>query len=253
MVPLSSVVKASWGVGPQALPRYNGYSAVEIVGNSAPGYSTGQAMGVLQGIVDKSLPHGFAANWTGQSYQEVLAGNSALLLMLLSIVVVFLCLVALYESWSIPVAVLLVVPLGLLGMVTFCLLRGLPNDIYFKIGLVTVIGLAAKNAILIVEFAIAGQAQGLSLYDAVVSAGKMRLRPILMTSMAFILGVAPLLVSNGAGASSRHEIGTGVIGGMLFATVLGLLLIPIFYVTVRRALGDKLDEVTPKRTEPPTT
>jgi len=244
MVPLSSVVKETWSVGAQALPRYNGYSAVEIVGSAAPGYSTGQALKVLQNIVDKDLPHGFAADWTGQSYQEILAGNSALLLMGLSLVVVFLCLAALYESWSIPVAVLLVVPLGLLGMVTFCLIRSVPNDVFFKIGLVTVIGLAAKNAILIVEFAMAGQAEGHTLFDAVVDAGKLRLRPILMTSLAFILGVFPLLISTGAGASSRHEIATGVIGGMLFATFLGLLLIPIFYVTVRRILGDKLDEAS---------
>jgi len=246
MVPLSSVVKADWGVGPQALPRYNGYSAVEIVGNSAPGYSTGQAMDVLQGMVDKSLPAGFAANWTGQSYQEVLAGNSATQLMVLSIVIVFLCLAALYESWSIPVSVLLVVPLGLLGMAVFCMMRGIPNDIYFKIGMVTVIGLAAKNAILIVEFAVEGQNEGKTLFDAVLHAARLRLRPILMTSMAFILGVVPLVLSTGAGASSRHEIGTGVIGGMLFATVFGLLLIPVFYVAVRRVLGDKLDEVSHK-------
>jgi multidrug efflux pump len=173
-----------------------------------------------------------------------LSGNSATLLLLLSIVVVFLCLAALYESWSIPVAVLLVVPLGMLGMLTFCKLSGTPNDIYFKIGLVTVIGLAAKNAILIVEFAVDGQANGQTLYDAVLSAGKLRLRPILMTSMAFILGVFPLLVSSGAGAASRHEIGTGVIGGMVFATFLGVLFIPVFYVVVRRILGDKLDEVS---------
>jgi multidrug efflux pump len=243
MVPLSSVVKADWSIGPQALPRYNGYSAVEIVGNSAPGYSTGQALKVLDDIVAKTLPHGYAADWTGQSYQELLAGNSATLLMALSLVVVFLCLAALYESWSIPVAVLLVVPLGLLGMTTFCLAGGVPNDVYFKIGLVTVIGLAAKNAILIVEFAIAGQAAGRTLYDAVIDAGRLRLRPILMTSMAFIMGVFPLLISSGAGAASRHEIAAGVIGGMLFATLLGLLLIPVFYVTVRRVLGDKLDEV----------
>jgi len=242
MVPLSSVVKADWSIGPQALPRYNGYSAVEIVGNSAPGHSTGQALKVLDDIVAKTLPHGYAADWTGQSYQELLAGNSATLLMALSIVVVFLCLAALYESWSIPVTVLLVVPLGLLGMTTFCLAGGVPNDVYFKIGLVTVIGLAAKNAILIVEFAIAGQAAGRTLYDAVIDAGRLRLRPILMTSMAFIMGVFPLLISSGAGASSRHEIAAGVIGGMLFATLLGLLLIPIFYVSVRRVLGDKLDE-----------
>jgi multidrug efflux pump len=244
MVPLSSVVKSHWDVGPVALPRYNGYSAIEIVGNPAPGYSTGQAMDAVQKIINTQLPSGFAADWTGQSYQEIIAGNSATLLMILSIVVVFLCLAALYESWSIPVAVLLVVPLGMLGMLSFCLLTGVPNDIYFKIGLVTVIGLAAKNAILIVEFAVEGQAHGMTLYDAVLTAGKQRLRPILMTSMAFILGVLPLVLSSGAGASSRHEIGTGVIGGMIFATFFGLLLIPVFYVVVRRVLGDKLDEVS---------
>jgi len=241
MVPLSSVVKAEWGIGPVSLPRYNGYSAVEIVGNSAPGYSTGQAMQAIQNIIDKDLPGGFASDWTGQSYQEILAGNSATVLLLMSIVIVFLCLSALYESWSIPIAVLLVVPLGLLGMVTFCLLTGMPNDIYFKIGLVTVMGLAAKNAILIVEFAVEEQAKGKTLFESVVTAARLRLRPILMTSMAFILGVFPLVISSGAGAISRHEIGTGVIGGMIFATFLGLLLIPVFYVTVRRLLGDKLD------------
>ncbi|WP_081889868.1 efflux RND transporter permease subunit [Caballeronia sordidicola] len=246
MVPLASVVNARWSFGPTVLPRYNGYSAIEIVGNSAPGYSTGQAIDVLQNIVNRQLPAGFAADWTGQSFQELLSGSSAITLLLLSIVVVFLCLAALYESWSIPAAVLLVVPLGMLGMLVFCLSFGVPNDIYFKIGLVTVIGLAAKNAILIVEFAVEGQQQGMTLRDAVLSAARLRLRPILMTSMAFILGVFPLVVSSGAGAASRHEIGTGVIGGMLFATFLGLLLIPVFYVVVRRLLGDKLDEVSHK-------
>jgi multidrug efflux pump len=244
MVPVSSVVKKRWDVGPVALPRYNGYSAIEIVGNPATGYSTGQAMHNIQKIMDSKLPPGFAADWTGQSYQEILSGNAATMLLLLSIIVVFLCLAALYESWSIPVAVLLVVPLGMLGMLVFCKLSGTPNDIYFKIGLVTVIGLAAKNAILIVEFAVNGQEQGMTLYDAVMNACKLRLRPILMTSMAFILGVFPLLVSSGAGAASRHEIGTGVIGGMLFATFLGVLFVPVFYVIVRRILGDKLDEVS---------
>jgi multidrug efflux pump len=246
MVPLASVVNAKWSFGPTVLPRYNGYSAIEIVGNSAPGYSTGQAIDVLQNIVDRQLPAGFAADWTGQSFQELLSGSSAITLLLLSIVVVFLCLAALYESWSIPAAVLLVVPLGMLGMLAFCLSFGVPNDIYFKIGLVTVIGLAAKNAILIVEFAVEGQQQGMTLRDAVLSAARLRLRPILMTSLAFILGVFPLVISTGAGAASRHEIGTGVIGGMLFATFLGLLLIPVFYVVVRRLLGDKLDEVSHK-------
>jgi multidrug efflux pump len=246
MVPLASVVNAKWSFGPTVLPRYNGYSAIEIVGNSAPGYSTGQAIDVLQHIVDRQLPTGFAADWTGQSFQELLSGSSAITLLLLSIVVVFLCLAALYESWSIPAAVLLVVPLGMLGMLAFCLSFGVPNDIYFKIGLVTVIGLAAKNAILIVEFAVEGQQRGMTLRDAVLTAARLRLRPILMTSMAFILGVFPLVVSSGAGAASRHEIGTGVIGGMLFATFFGLLLIPVFYVVVRRLLGDKLDEVSHK-------
>jgi multidrug efflux pump len=224
-----------------ALPRYNGYAAVEIVGDAAPGYATGQAMSTLQNIVDHDLPHGFGSDWTGQSYQEILAGNAATLLLVLSIVIVFLCLAALYESWSIPVAVLLVVPLGLLGMTVAMWARGMPNDLYFKIGMVTVIGLAAKNAILIVEFAVEEQAAGKTLFEAVLTAARLRLRPILMTSMAFILGVFPLAVSTGAGANSRHAIGTGVIGGMLFATFLGLLLIPVFYVAVRRLLGDKLD------------
>jgi multidrug efflux pump len=246
MIPLSSVVHSTWNMASPSLTRYNGYPAIEIVGDSNKGYSTGQAMATLQGIVSNDLPHGFGADWTGQSYQELLAGNSATLLMILSIFIVFLCLSALYESWSIPAAVLLVVPLGLLGMVVASMLRGFPNDMYFKIGMVTVIGLAAKNAILIVEFAVEQQAEGQTLFNAVVTAARLRLRPILMTSMAFILGVLPLVTSSGAGANSRHEIGTGVIGGMLFATFLGLLLIPVFYVSVRRLLGDKLDESTHK-------
>ena len=246
MIPLSSVVHTSWSMASPSLTRYNGYPAIEIVGDANKGYSTGQAMGTLQDIVNNDLPKGFGADWTGQSYQEVLAGNSATLLMILSIVIVFLCLSALYESWSIPVAVLLVVPLGLLGMTVLCMLRGFPNDMYFKIGMVTVIGLAAKNAILIVEFAVEQQAEGKTLFEAVITAARLRLRPILMTSMAFILGVLPLVTSTGAGSNSRHEIGTGVIGGMLFATFLGLLMIPVFYVSVRRMLGDKLDEETHK-------
>ncbi|HEX7816430.1 multidrug efflux RND transporter permease subunit [Dyella sp.] len=246
MIPLSSVVHTQWITNSPALTRYNGYAAVEIVGDSAKGYSTGQAMNTLQGIVDSDLPKGYGSDWTGQSYQELLAGNSATLLMILSIVIVFLCLAALYESWSIPVSVLLVVPLGLLGTVLFSMMRGLPNDMYFKIGMITVIGLAAKNAILIVEFAVEQQLEGKTLFEAVTTAARLRLRPILMTSLAFILGVFPLAISTGAGANSRHAIGTGVIGGVLFATFLGLLLIPVFYVSVRRMLGDKLDEPSHK-------
>ena len=244
MVPLSTVVHSTWEMASPSLTRYNGYSAVEIVGNNAPGSSTGQAMNTMEAIVHQKLPPSFGFDWTGQSYQELLAGNSATMLMALSIVIVFLCLAALYESWSIPVAVLLVVPLGVLGTVVFSMLRGLPNDIFFKIGMITVIGLAAKNAILIVEFAVEKQQEGATLRQGVIDAARLRLRPILMTSLAFILGVLPLAISTGAGANSRHAIGTGVIGGMLFATILGLLMIPVFYVSVRRMLGDKMDEVS---------
>ncbi|MFT4179407.1 MAG: efflux RND transporter permease subunit [Thermomonas sp.] len=242
MVPLSNVVKHEWIVSSPSLNRYNGYPAVEITGSPAPGHSSGEAMQIMQGIVEEQLPEGFGYDWTGQSYQEILSGNQAPMLMALSVLVVFLCLAALYESWSVPVAVLLVVPLGLLGAISFSLLRGLPNDIYFKIGMITVMGLAAKNAILIIEFAIEQRQHGKPLREAIVEAARLRFRPILMTSFAFIMGVFPLAVSSGAGANARHAIGTGVIGGMLFATFLGLLMIPVFYVVVRRMLGDKMDE-----------
>ncbi|MEO5812557.1 MAG: multidrug efflux RND transporter permease subunit [Rhodanobacter sp.] len=251
MIPLANVVHANWNVSSPSLTRYNGYSAVEIVGSPSPGHSSGEAMNAMQKIVSDDLPQGFGFDWTGQSYQEILSGNAATLLMVLSLVIVFLALAALYESWSIPVSVLLIVPLAVLGTVLFTLLRGLPNDIYFKIGLITVIGLAAKNAILIVEFAVAEQQAGRTLRQATVDAARLRLRPILMTSLAFILGVFPLFISTGAGANARHAIGTGVIGGMLFATFLGVLLIPVFYVVVRRLLGDKLDGDTPVADDPP--
>jgi len=242
MIPLSTVVKSDWIYAPPALSRYNGYSAVNIVGSPAPGGSSGQAMTTMENLVHDKLPVGFGYDWSGMSYQEILAGNAATLLMVLSIVVVFLCLAALYESWSIPVSVLLVVPVGILGAVVFSLMRGLPNDLYFKIGMVTVIGLAAKNAILIVEFAVEQRAAGKTLREAAIEAAHLRFRPILMTSFAFILGVLPMAISTGAGANARHSLGTGVIGGMLFATIIGVLLIPLFFVTVRRVLGDKLDE-----------
>jgi multidrug efflux pump len=241
MIPLSNVVQSQWTVAPPSLTRYNGFAAVEVVGSQAPGHSSGEAMSAMETIVDKQLPTGFGYDWAGQSHQEILSGSQSTMLMVLSIVVVFLCLAALYESWSVPVAVLLVVPVGVLGAVALSMLRGLPNDIYFKIGLITVIGLAAKNAILIVEFAIQERNAGKPLGAAVVEAAKLRLRPILMTSLAFIMGVLPLAISSGAGANARHAIGTGVIGGMLAATFLGLLFIPVFYAVVRRILGDKLD------------
>ena len=242
MIPLNTVVSSEWVTNPPALERYQGYAAVNIVGSPAAGHSSGEAMGIMEQIVNNDLPAGFGYDWSGMSYQEILAGNTATLLLVLSIVVVFLCLAALYESWSIPVAVLLVVPLGLLGALVFSLMRGLPNDIFFKIGMITIIGLAAKNAILIVEFAVELRQAGKTLRDATIEAARLRFRPILMTSFAFIMGVVPMAISTGAGANSRHAIGTGVIGGMLFATILGLLMIPVFFVVVRRMLGDKMDE-----------
>ena len=246
MIPLSNVVQTRWKTGSPSLVRYNGYEAIDIVGGPAPGKSSGEAMAAMQDIIAHDLPAGFSFDWTGQSLQEILAGSRAPLLFALSILVVFLCLAALYESWSVPVAVLLVVPLGVTGALVITWLRhlidpNLANDVYFKIGLLTIIGLAAKNAILIVEFAVAEQRAGRKLGCAVVDAARLRLRPILMTSFAFILGVSPLAVSSGAGANARHAIGTGVIGGMLFAVFLGVLLIPVFYVFVRRLLGDKLE------------
>ncbi|MCC5091210.1 multidrug efflux RND transporter permease subunit [Xanthomonas campestris] len=241
MIPLSNVVKTGWRSTPPSLGRFNGYAAVNINGSPAAGRSSGQAMTSMEHYVDE-LPAGYGSDWTGMSYQEILAGNSQVLLLVLSLVVVFLCLAALYESWSIPVSVLLVVPLGALGALAFTMLRGLSNDIFFQIGLITVIGLAAKNAILIVEFAVMERAQGKTLHDAIVNAAHLRLRPILMTSFAFIMGVVPMAISSGAGANARHAISTGVIGGMLFATVLGVFLIPMFFVVVRRMLGDKMDE-----------
>ncbi len=252
MVPLSSVVEAEWGQGPPTLERYNGFASVPITGTPAAGESSGTAMAAMQRIVDEKLPDGIGFQWSGQSLQEILSGRQAPMLFALSIIVVFLCLAALYESWTVPIAVLLVVPLGLLGTLALTSLRGLPNDIFFKVGLITIIGLSAKNAILIIEFAETARLQGRSAIEATLEACRLRLRPILMTSIAFMLGVLPLAVSTGAGANSRHAIGTGVIGGMLGATVLGLLLIPVFYVVVRGVVDrisrtkDAADTATPQ-------
>jgi multidrug efflux pump len=248
MIPLANFVRADWVVGAPSLTRYNGYPAVEITGNNAPGKSSGQAMQAMQNIVARDLPRGFGNDWAGQSLQEVLSGQQAPLLFALSILIVYLCLAALYESWSIPAAVLMAVPAGLIGAAVAAHLRGLPNDVFFKVGLITIIGLTAKNAILIVEFAVEEQKTGKSLHAAVLEAARLRFRPILMTTFAFILGVFPMLISSGAGANARHAIGTGVVGGMLSAALLGVLLIPVCYVAVRRLLGDSLDE--PGKTAP---
>jgi multidrug efflux pump len=244
MIPLASVVRSTWGAGPTSVTRYNGLPAVEITGSPAPGSSSGEAMREMERIVREELPEGYGFDWAGQSLQEILAGAQAPLLFVLSIMVVYLCLAALYESWATPVAVMLVVPLGVLGAILAMWLRGMPNDVFFKIGLITIIGLAAKNAILIVEFAVSERESGKSVRESVLEAARLRLRPILMTSFAFILGVLPLVVSTGAGANARRAIGTGVVGGMLSAAILGVLLVPVFYVAVRRILRDPLDSPT---------
>jgi len=231
LVPLAAFATIDWEVGPAQIARYNGYSAIKISGDAAPGYSSGEAMGELERMISE-LPAGIGYEWTGLSYQEQAAGAQASSLFALAILVVFLLLVALYESWSIPAAVMLIVPLGALGAVLAVTVLGMPNDVYFKVGLITIIGLAAKNAILIVEFAKSLHEQGRSLVEAAMEAARLRFRPIIMTSLAFILGVVPLALATGAGGASQRAIGIGVIGGMLSATVLGVIFVPVFFVWV---------------------
>ena len=231
MVPFSAFTSGHWIYGSPRLERYNGVSSINIIGQGAPGVSSGDAMLAAEEIV-KQLPNGVGFQWTGMSFQERQSGNQAPMLYALSILVVFLCLAALYESWSVPFAVMLVVPLGILGAVLFALGRGLSNDVYFQVGLLTTIGLAAKNAILIVEFAKSLHEQGASLFDATMDAVRMRLRPIVMTSLAFMLGVTPLVISSGAGSGSQNAIGTGVFGGMLSATTLAIFFVPVFFIVV---------------------
>jgi multidrug efflux pump len=232
-VPFSAFASTHWVEGPLQTVRYNGYPAMKIAGDAAPGVSTGEAMAEMEKLAAQ-LPPGFGFEWTGQSREEKISGAQATVLLAFSMLAVFLCLSALYESWSIPVAVLMVVPLGVLGSLAGVWLRDMPNDVYFKVGLITIIGLSAKNAILIIEFAKDLQAEGKSLLLATLEACHLRFRPILMTSFAFILGVLPLATATGAGSASQRAIGTGVMGGMLTATALAVLLVPVFFVVIRR-------------------
>ena len=233
LVPLSAIANVRWVTGPVQTVRYNGYPAMKIGGDAAPGYSTGDAMAEMERLAGQ-LPPGFGYEWTGQSREEKLSGAQAGILLAFSMLAVFLCLAALYESWSIPMAVLLVVPLGVVGSLVGVWLRGMPNDVYFKVGLITIIGLSAKNAILIIEFAKDLQAEGKGLIEATLQACHLRFRPIIMTSFAFILGVLPLAMASGAGSASQRAIGTGVMGGMVTATLLAVFLVPVFFVVVRR-------------------
>jgi hydrophobe/amphiphile efflux-1 (HAE1) family protein len=247
MVPFTAFARAEWTQGAPRLERYNGRPSMEILGTPAPGQTTGAAMDAIEQM-GKQLPPGIGLEWTGLSYEERLSGNQAPVLYAISLLVVFLCLAALYESWAIPAAVMLVVPLGILGAVAATALRGLANDVYFQVGLLTTIGLAAKNAILIVEFAKEEHDKGASLMDAAITAARQRLRPILMTSLAFILGVLPLAISTGAGSGGQNAIGTGVIGGMISGTVLALLFVPVFFIVVLKLF--KVGETPQEQAKP---
>ncbi len=243
MVPFSSFSTAHWEYGSPRLERYNGLPSMEILGQAAPGKSTGEAMNLMEELASK-LPTGIGYDWTGMSYQERLSGNQAPALYAISLIVVFLCLAALYESWSIPFSVMLVVPLGVVGALLAATFRGLTNDVYFQVGLLTTIGLSAKNAILIVEFAKdLMDKEGKGLVEATLEAVRMRLRPILMTSLAFILGVMPLVISSGAGSGAQNAVGTGVMGGMVTATVLAIFFVPVFFVVVRRRFSRKTEDI----------
>ncbi|HFJ1419684.1 TPA: efflux RND transporter permease subunit [Salmonella enterica] len=234
MVPFSTFSSARWIYGSPRLERYNGMPSMELLGEAAPGRSTGEAMSLMENLASQ-LPNGIGYDWTGMSYQERLSGNQAPALYAISLIVVFLCLAALYESWSIPFSVMLVVPLGVVGALLAASLRGLNNDVYFQVGLLTTIGLSAKNAILIVEFAKdLMEKEGRGLIEATLEASRMRLRPILMTSLAFILGIMPLVISRGAGSGAQNAVGTGVMGGMLTATLLAIFFVPVFFVVVKR-------------------
>jgi multidrug efflux pump len=255
MVPMSSFATAEWVRGPSQVIGYNGYPSIRIAGQAGPGYSSGDAIAEMERLANQ-LPTGFGYEWTGQSLQEIQSGSQAPALIALSILFVFLLLSALYESWSIPLSVMLVVPLGVIGSVAAVTLRGMPNDVYFLVGLITIIGLSAKNAILIIEFAKDLRAEGKSVFDATVEAAHLRFRPILMTSLAFTLGVVPMAIATGASAASQNAIGTGVLGGMISATILAIFFVPAFFVFIMRLFskdarkekleaGKKAEETTP--------
>jgi len=230
MVPLSAVVQTRYVTGPDLVTRFNNYPAVKITGSAAPGYSSGQALEAIEEITRELMPPGYGYEWSGEAREEKSAGGTSTVAFVFGLIFVFLILAAQYESWSLPIGVVLAVPFALFGALVAIALRGIPNDVYFQIGLITLIALAAKNAILIFEFAVMLREQGKSFAEAATESARQRLRPIVMTSFAFILGVVPLAIASGASANSRHSIGTGVIGGMLGATVIAIFFIPMFYV-----------------------
>jgi hydrophobe/amphiphile efflux-1 (HAE1) family protein len=233
MVPFSAFATAHWTMGSPKLERFNGSPSASLLGEPAPGHSTGEAMVEIEKMA-QALPPGIGIEWAGLSYEERLSGSQSLKLYSVALLMVFLCLAALYESWAIPFAVMMDMPLGALGVILATQLRGMPNDVYFQIGLITIIGLSAKNAILVVEFAKERFDRGATLVDAALHAVRQRLRPILMTSLAFGLGVLPLAISSGAGSGSQNAIGTGIVGGAITTTLLGLFFVPLYFVTIMR-------------------
>jgi multidrug efflux pump len=235
LVPFSSFATVKWSVGPTQAVGFNYYPSVRISGSARPGYTSGDAIAEMERLA-AALPRGFGFEWTGQSLQEKAAGSQAPFLLALSALVVFLVLAAFYESWTIPIAVLLVVPLGMLGAVAAVLMRGMPNDVYFTIGLITIIGLAAKDAILIISFARELTERGIPVIEAAIEAARLRFRPILMTGFAFVCGVAPMVVASGASAKSQQALGTGVMGGMIAVVVLALAMVPVFFVFVQQLM-----------------
>ena len=250
MVPFSSFASGHWTSGSPKLERFNGFPSMNLLGESAPGRSSGEAMEAMEGFV-KKLPQGIGFDWTGLSYQERQAGSQAAPLYAFSILVIFLCLAALYESWPIPISILLALPLGIIGGVIGSTLRGLPNDVYFQIGLLTTLGLTTKNAILIVQFAKARADEGMGLIEATLEGAKLRLRPIVMTSLAFGFGVLPLTLASGAGAGAQKAIGTAVLGGVVTSTFLVTLFAPLFFVLIEKTLGKARQRKTASTTAPP--
>ncbi|MPM79036.1 Efflux pump membrane transporter BepE [bioreactor metagenome] len=234
MIPLSAISTVKSVIGPEQVERFNGFVAAKVMGDSKPGISSGDAIRIVEEVAEATLPDGYAISWTGQAFQEKQTSGSSLQAFGFAIIMVFLILAAQYEKWSLPVAVVMAVPFALMGALTAIWLRGMPNDIYFQIGLVVLIGLASKNAILIVEFAAQKYAEGMSAAQAAVEAARLRLRPIIMTSLAFVLGVFPLVKATGAGAAARRSMGTGVFGGMLAATFIATIFIPMFFSWLSR-------------------
>jgi multidrug efflux pump len=244
MIPLDTVVTAEYQSGPDPVKHFNGYNTALLMGAAAPGFSSGQALEALERVAkDVLVPQGYGIDWSGLSFQERRMGGQSNLVFIVGLLMVFLVLAAQFESWVVPFAVILAVPFGIFGALTAVWLRGFENDIYFQIGLVTLIGLTAKNAILIVEFANTRYEAGRPLIEAAIEAARLRFRPIIMTSMAFIFGMVPLVVARGAGAASRQSIGTGVMGGMLAATFLAIFFVPLFYVVLRKLTRRRIQPV----------